>query len=394
MQLLLICLIAAAYQTSNNMVSPLAPLEAASFHAAPAVVGLVVGAGSFVPLLLAIPAGAFTDRVGAKRLLVPGLFAIVAGTGLAAGVRTLPALTAGMVLLGLGQFGATLGVQALVAHMPGRSRNDTFAIYAVAAAAGGLAGPVLAGTLAARLGIAGALAWAAALAAAAAVVGLLVDARTAPGSGQRVRPRASLEGAARLMRTPAIGTAIGVTAAILFADDLTASFYPVLLADRGVALATIGVLISLRGVASLTVRPTIARLTRRIDRWWLVAIAMALEAIGTVAVPLSPSLAVQVPAALLCGVALGFNQPLSMAIVADHAPAGQRSSALAMRLAGNRVSLVASPLLLGLVVAGFGLPACFAVAAVAPIAGMITVLRFQARGGEAAASSSAAQSAQ
>ncbi len=387
--------------TSNNMVTPLAPLAAAGFHASPAVVGLVVGAGSFLPLLLAIPAGALTDRIGAKRLLVPGLLAIVAGTGLAASRPGLGPLTAGMVLLGLGQFGATLGSQALVAHMPGRSRNDTFAIYAVAAAAGGLLGPVLAGTLAARLGIAGALGWATALAAAAALVSLGLDPRTAPGSGQRVRPRASLQQAGQLLATPAIGSAIGVTALILFADDLTASFYPVLLAARGVPLAVIGVLISLRGVASLAVRPTIGRVTRRIDRWWLVAGAMAAEVVGTAVVPLSSSLALLVPAALLCGAALGYNQPLSMAIVTDHAPAGQRSSALAMRLAGNRVALVASPLLLGLVVSGFGLPACFAVAAVGPLLGMLYVLRFQLRGGEAAAgavgeaaaSSSAAQSA-
>jgi MFS family permease len=387
MQLGLICVVAAAFMTSNNMVDPLAPLAASALHASPALVGLVVGAGSLVPLLVAIPAGALADRLGAKRVTLPSLAAIVAGTGLAALPLGLPGLAGGLVLKGLGQFGGTLGLQALVAHIPGRPRNETFAIFAVAAAVGGFAGPALAGAIAAGGGIPAAFACATGLAAAALVAALGVDGRNAAGSGVRVRPAATLAAAGRLLRTPAIGAAVGTTCAILFADVLTSSFYPVLLARRGVALAAIGLLVSLRGLASFAVRPTIAALTRRVDRWWLIAASMVAEAAGTAAVPLSPALALQVPAALLCGLATGFNQPLSMAVVADHAPREQRSSALALRLAGNRVALLASPLVLGLVVGGFGLPACFAVAAAFPLASAGYVLRFQARGGEAAASS-------
>ncbi|HVB09188.1 MAG TPA: MFS transporter [Bacillota bacterium] len=393
MQLLLVCAIAAAFMTSNNMVDPLAPLAASALHASPALVGLVIGAGSLAPLALAVPAGAFTDRVGSKRLTVPSLLAIVAGTGLTAGNFGLGGLTLGLVLKGLGQFGGTLGLQAFVAHIPGRSRNETFAIFAVAAAVGGLCGPALAGALAARSGLSTAFWWATGLAALAAGLGFLIDGRTADGSGVRVRPRATLVAAGQLLRTPAIGTAVWTTSAILFADVLTGSFYPVLLAQRGVALGTIGLLISLRGLASFAVRPSIAGLTRRMDRWWLVVAAMAAEVVGTATVPLSAAMALQIPAALLCGVATGFNQPLSMAVVADHAPPGQRSSALAMRLAGNRMALLLSPLLLGLVVTGFGLPAAFAVAALFPLGAAVYVLRFQARGGEAAATRHEVQSA-
>jgi MFS family permease len=386
-QLLIVCLVAATFMTSTNMVDPLAPLAAAALHASPAVIGVVVGAGSLVPLLVAIPAGAWSDRVGARRITIPSLAAITLGTGLIAANLGLAGLTAGLVLKGLGQFGGTLGLQAIVAHLPGRSRNDTFAIFAIAAAAGGFAGPALAGTVAAHAGLPAAFWLATALAAAPTAMALALDARAAPGSGRHARPRATWGAAGALLATPAIGTAVWVTTAIIFADVITLSFYPLLLAERGITVATIGLLIALRGLASFAVRPSIGALTRRIDRWWLVAGAMAAEAIGTVVVPLSPAMALQVPAAILCGFATGFNQPISMAVVADHAPREQRSTALALRLAGNRVALLSSPLLLGLVATALGMPACFAVAAAAPAVATVYALRYQARGGEAAARS-------
>lgn len=69
-----------------------------------------------------------------------------------------------------------------------------------------------------------------------------------------------------------------------------------------------------------------------------------------IALPL-PVWALAVLLAVL-GFCLGVGQPLSMTTVVRAAPAGSRSTALALRLTGNRLGQVAAPASAGLI-AGF-----------------------------------------
>jgi MFS family permease len=75
------------------------------------------------------------------------------------------------------------------------------------------------------------------------------------------------------------------------------------------------------------------------------------------------------------GLAMGMNQPPSMACVADAAPKDLRGVAMALRLTGNRVGLILSPMLAGLVVTAWGLPAYFYTAAGLLLAGSVLMSR-------------------
>lgn len=378
---------AGTFQLGLNMLGPLLPLAAMQDQAGALGVGLAVGAAGFMPLIFAIPAGAWAERLGPRRVVVPSVLFMLAGTLLMAFNQHLGALAAGQVLKGFGQYGATLGLQAYVANLPGpRSRNETFAVFGIANSVGGLLGPVLAGVLADAAGLRSGFAAATAVVAMSLLGALALDRRLGAGSdaangmavGRTVR---------QVLRDPVVGLSLGSTAAILFTDSMSTSFLPVFLQQAGLSVATIGLLISLRGLASLTVRPTIGVLARGMDRWRLVLAAMAAEAVGTAVVPILPVMPVLVVASLLCGVATGYNQPLGMAIVADRVPRAQRSTALALRLGGNRLAGLLGPLAFGAVAAGLGLPATFWFAgAMAAVSGL-WVAGFQRRGGEAAAES-------
>ncbi len=380
-QLLLACGVAAVYLVSTNMFGPLVPLRAANLHAPSPAIGGVVAAGSLLPLVLALPGGGWTDGHGARRVLVPSLALVVCGTALAASAQGLGWLTAGVVLTGLGQFGSTLALQAFVAAIPGRGTVSAFSAFTVAVAVGGLVGPALAGAVATARGLPGALGRAAALAAAALLASLGLDGHIAAGSGRGVRLADAVDTAAAVLRTPAMATAVGANAALVFADILTASFYPVLLQQRGVGFGAVGLLISLRSLVAVAVRPTLPRAARRMSRWGLMAAAVVAEAAGTAVVPLSPAMALQIPAAALCGLAVGYSQPLSMAVVADHAPGASRGTALAVRLAANRAATLLSPLLVGLAIGALGLPAGFALAAAVPLAAVVAIARLPRREG-------------
>ena len=69
------------------------------------------------------------------------------------------------------------------------------------------------------------------------------------------------------------------------------------------------------------------------------------------------------PVALVCGAAIGYGQSLSMAWVVDRTSPTQRSTARGLRLAATRLAGLSSPLLLGAIAIGPGLPATFFAAA-------------------------------
>lgn len=107
--------------------------------------GVLGATFAIAPLLLAVPAGIFSDRWGERRVLVLGgcttLAAALAFLFLADNVGGLLTAT---VLLGIGHLGCVVGQQAMVANRTPRERYDTaFGHYTFVASAGQAAGPGL-----------------------------------------------------------------------------------------------------------------------------------------------------------------------------------------------------------------------------------------------------------
>ncbi len=383
-QLVLASMAAGALMFAMNMLVPLVPLAALNDQAGALGVGIAVGAAGLLPLVLALPAGPWSERLGPRRVVLPSILFALAGTATMALDQRLFALAAGQALQGLGQYGATLGLQTFVANLPGpRTRNETFAVFGIANSVGSLVAPFLAGLLADRAGMAAGFWTATALVGLSAVIALALDRRL--GAGSQSTTRTNMVRAARdVTRDGVVRLSLGSTAGLLFADSVSKSFLPVFLQQMGLSAATIGLLISLRGLASLIVRPTIGAVTRTLDRWWLVLAAMASETVGTLIVPVLPVMPVLVAGALLCGAALGYNQPLGMATVSDRVPRGDRSTVLAIRLGSNRLAGLVGPLLFGVVAAAISVPATFWVAALVSAVSAVYVATFQRKGGEAA----------
>ena len=212
---------------------------------------------------------------------------------------------------------------------------------------------------------------------------LFVDPRHTSGPGAEIAPNTA-HTISQVFHDPIAALSLGSTAAILFTDSVSTSFLPVFLQQVGLSVAAIGLLLSLHGLASMCVRPTITALTRHVNRWRLVLAAMAAEAVGTAIVPVFPVMPVLMLASMLCGAATGYNQPLGMAIISDRVPTAQRSMALALRLGGNRLAGLVGPLLLGVVSNAAGLPTVFWCAGLVAAVSAAWVAGFQRRGGEAA----------
>jgi MFS family permease len=127
--------------------------------------------------------------------------------------------------------------------------------------------------------------------------------------------------------------------------------------------AAIGLLLSTHALFSIVVQPFAGALAAKFGRIRVLSWAMTCGFVGHLAVPLVRGFLPMAAAVAVAGVAMGANQPPSMACVAEAAPRELRGLAMAVRLAGNRVGLLLSPIIAGGVVMAWGLPAYFYVSA-------------------------------
>jgi MFS family permease len=327
--------------------------------------GALTASFAVVPLVLAVPSGQATDRFGERRVMLLGavLMALSGAVfwterGGAAG------LVLGSVVLGTGHLLSVVGQQAAVANTAGPGRFDTaFGYYTFAASLGQAAGPALI-TL---LGGGGALPDTTPIFATATGLGVVLLVCTVflriPAAE---RPSgAAGGGVGTLLRLPGLVRALLISCVVLSAVDITLVYLPALGADRGLAAGVVGLLLTLRAVASMTSRLFLGRLVRRVGRRRLMIVSVALSAVSmaVVALPM-PAWAIAVVVALL-GLGLGVGQPLTMSWLAEVAPAGLRGRAMSLRLTGNRLGQVLIPSAVGLAAAGVGAAGVLAATAAA-----------------------------
>ena len=317
--------------------------------------GALTASFAIVPLLLAVPSGQATDRFGERRVMLVGSVLIaLSGAVFLTEWGGAAGLVLGSVVLGTGHLFSVIGQQAAVANTAGPGRFDTaFGYYTFAASLGQAIGPALITVL----GGSGALPDTRPIFLVATVLGVLLIGCTVV---LRIPVRAHTGSAAEsggmrtLLRLPGLVRALVISCVVLAAVDITLVYLPALGADRGLAAGFVGVLLTLRAVASMTSRFFLGKLVVWIGRRRLMIISVALSAgaMAAVAVPMPPAgTAVLV---VLLGLGLGVGQPLTMSWLAEVAPAGLRGRAMSLRLTGNRLGQVLLPSAVGLVAAGVG----------------------------------------
>jgi MFS family permease len=371
-------------QVVTFVLRPTSAYRALELDVPTAWLGALTASFAVVPLVLAVPSGQATDRFGERRVMLVGavLMALSGAVfwterGGAAG------LVLGSVVLGTGHLLSVVGQQAAVANTAGPGRFDTaFGYYTFAASLGQAAGPALI-TL---LGGGGALPDTTPIFAAATVLGIVLLACTA-FLRMPIRARASGDaaggGMGTLLRLPGLVRALLISCIVLSAVDITLVYLPALGADRGLAAGFVGLLLTLRAVASMASRLFLGRLVEWVGRRRLMIVSVALSAVSmaVVAAPL-PTVALAAVVVLL-GLGLGVGQPLTMSWLAEVAPPGLRGRAMSLRLTGNRLGQVLIPSAVGVVAAGVGAAGVLATTAGALAAAGVAARRLAVDGGSA-----------
>jgi MFS family permease len=324
-------------------------------------VGFVTASFALLPLFLAIPLGRSADRRRAPLVTIGCAIQVIACI-LLAWAETPLTLGAASAVLGLGHLGVALGVQEVIARESGDGHHDRdFGLLTAGVSLGQMIGPLAGGLV---LGTGSSLLTAtrhamfvaALVLIPATVLAALGERGRRPGAGGTISRRGSVR---TILHTRGVPAGIFASIAVLSAADIFTAYMPVIGEQRGIAPGAVGVLLALRAGSSMATRIGIGKIVGRVGRERLIVLSASGAALSLGAIAFAHGVLPLAVLSVVAGVGLGFGQPLSMTLVVQLVPEYARGTALAVRLAGNRVGQVAAPAVAGVVAGSAGARSVF-----------------------------------
>ncbi|MCQ8191633.1 MFS transporter [Streptomyces rugosispiralis] len=342
-------------QGAVSMARPAVSYRALALGADARAIGVIAGVYALLPLFAAVPLGRRTDHGRCAPLLPIGVALIATGCAFSGTAGSLPAMAAWSGVMGLGHLSFVIGAQSIVARQSAPEDQDrNFGHFTIGASLGQLIGPIAAGLVVSEHDGAMGRTSAAALFVSAALAAFSVTSlwrieRRPDGTDGTAAAGPAKQAPARkvsvrsILTTRGVASGMFISLAVLSATDILTAYLPVVGEQRGISPAVVGVLLSLRAAATVACRLVMTPMIRLMGRTVLMAVSCLGAALlcAGIALPL-PAWALGVLLAGL-GFCLGVGQPLSMTTVVQAAPEGARSTALALRLTGNRLGQVAAP---------------------------------------------------
>jgi MFS family permease len=325
-------------------------------------VGLVAAAFAFLPIFLAIPLGRMSDRRGAPLLAIGCAVQTVGCLALALSTTTLT-IAAASAVVGVGHLALALGSQDVIARESHSDRHDHhFGLLTAGVSLGQLFGPLVAGALLGSGGTPSASATTRGLLVAvgilvlATICGIVADSSRGAAEARTASRRGSV---GAIIRTRGVPAGVFASIAVLAAADVFTAYLPVIGAENSIGPRVIGILLALRAAASIAARVGIGATVRRIGRTRLIMIGAVSAAAALMGMTVTHDVGALGVLSVLAGFGMGFGQPLSMTLVVQLVPEHARSTALAVRLTGNRIGQVATPAAAGVVAGSAGASSVF-----------------------------------
>lgn len=348
--LVMVCAISMLQQASMLGSRPLVSLYLTERGLSLASIGIVAAAWSFAPAILGIVAGAWTDQFGTRTVLLVSLPLVALSSALipatpALGLFMPFLLTFGLiqVMSGVGHSGAQVATQKAAAWAGPGGFDYNFGLLSFASSLGQTLGPALSGW-AVELG-----GWTAAfmVTAAAGVVAMILAIRLPRGQEGPGPQHTGMGSTVALLRLGRVRTAVLASVLVLMAFDTLVIFFPVYGESLALSPGAIGLLLAVRGAASMVVRPLLGVAVRRFGRMNTIIAVLLIAALGLLGISLAPSIPRLIVIMVMLGVAIGLGAPATMSEVAEAAPSGKQGGALGIRVAGNRASQLVAPVVLG-----------------------------------------------
>jgi MFS family permease len=159
--------------------------------------------------------------------------------------------------------------------------------------------------------------------------------------------------------------AMVVSISVASTIDVLAAYLPIYGTETGLSVPFVGLLLSIRAGFTILSRVGMDALINRFGWQRTLVVCLAISAAMLVLLPTTAVPVILIAVMALLGLAIGLTQPMTITWVANQAPRAERSTALAVRLTGNRISLLFVPAVMGAVAGGAGVAAVFWILAAA-----------------------------
>ena len=377
--------------------SMLRPMLALYFNASGlslAGVGGLMALHAFIPVVLAMPAGQFIDRIGPRKAVMAGslIMLVSGGCYIAGGLSgTLLPMLIGQLCNGTGSLLCWGALQASVGQIARggadkRRSVNLLSNFAFINALAQFGGPALGGLLSDWAGLVWVFGLFAALSAAvlllspllpAAVVqrkegasepGAVLARKDAGEEDKRAGERGGIagwllgsygSGLGLLRNNRPFGHAMLFNGFLFTLVDIQGTFLPVYLANMGYSPLRIGVLLSAGAVSSILIRPAAGLLINRFGHRKIMMGCLWAGCLCLSALMFEPGYGFILAVMLIWGLCTGMNQPVALILVAETVAAESQGMGMSLRTMVIRVVQVVNPIAVGGVSAAVGLTNSF-----------------------------------
>jgi MFS family permease len=331
-------------------------LYALHLGAEPVAVGALAATFSVFPMVLSWPVGRWSDRYGARWLLIIGALCGVFGMLLPYWVEGIPTLFIAAGLIGLSFTFYTVTLQNLVGVLSDAgNRSNNFSTFSLMLALAGFIGPVLGGFAIDHAGYALASLTLSSLCFLPLALLLLWGGRLPKGEHKGAHG-GGLRGA---LGVPGLWRVLAISSLVVTGIDVFQFYLPIYGHDIGLSASAIGLILSMFSVAAFVVRAVMPRLLERFSESRILVTAFYVGAASFLLVPFFPNPWVLGLLSFTFGMGMGCSQPITMMMTFSNSAEGRSGEALGLRLTVNHLTRVVCPLLFGVVGSLFGLFAVF-----------------------------------
>ncbi len=335
--------------------TPLLPLFARDLGAGPTLVGFVMGASTLTGIFVKLPAGALSDLLGRRRLLLAGALVFASMPFTYLGVTTLSLLVLVRFLHGSATaiFGPVASA-SLSDVAPPAKRGAWLSIYSTAQGTGQALGPVLAGSLIAvgRLDLAFVM---------AGVIGLGIPLIIAnwhgvpPSTATRLSWHEFTRGVVEVGRDRLILVTSGAQAAQFMLNGMLNAFLPLYGRDvLNLTALQLGWLFGFQTLATLAVRPGIGFLSDRVGRRWVIVTGLTTCSAAVFSLSLAATVSAVVSAVIIYAAGVAMTTAATSAYITDVTRRARYGAAHGVFGTIYDVGDALGPISAGFLVAAFG----------------------------------------
>ena len=348
--------------------SPVLPRFAQDLGAAPELMGLIVAASTITGVVVKLPAGALSDLLGRKRMMVLGCLFFAGPPFLYPFVHSTGPLLTLRFLHGFATAIFSPVASAFVADLSRRGRAEKLGWFAAASDLGATAGPLLGGLL---------LFYTSSYSTTYLVVGVLgllpllmvlrlpADKKLhSPGSSLGERSRQFWSGIGEVLSSRAVVIASTLEAALYVGYGAFLGFFPPYAKGIGLNDAQIALVMGAQLATTMLAKPLSGRLSDRVGRKPMILAGLFLCAATLPAIPALASFWLLLPVSAVFGLGVAIVTPSTTALVADLVKAGRMGSAMGVFGTIWDSGEAAGPIMAGFLIAALSYGAAFSAIAV------------------------------